>query len=68
MGVKKMTKFETAIIKRIDIFLKLFSNFLVIKTIESNTVKSLTDKQLETITPVATDKLKTINENIKTYS
>tara|TARA_R100000544_G_C2190933_1_gene41650 strand:+ start:222 stop:428 length:207 start_codon:yes stop_codon:yes gene_type:complete len=68
MEVKKMTKFETAIIKRIDIFLKLFSNFLVIKTIESNTVKSLTDKQLETITPVATDKLKTINENIKTYS
>ena len=66
--LKKMTKFETAIIKRIDIFLKLFSNFLVIKTIESNTVKSLTDKQLETITPVATDKLKTINENIKTYS
>jgi hypothetical protein len=63
-----MTKFETAIIKRIDIFLKMFSNFLVIKTIESNTVKSLTDKQLETITPVATDKLKTINENIKTYS
>jgi len=63
-----MNKFETAIIKRIDIFLKLFSNFLVIKTIESNTVKSLTDKQLETITPVATDKLKTINENIKTYS
>ena len=66
--LKKMTKFETAIIKRIDIFLKLFSNFLIIKTIESNTVKSLTDKQLETITPVATDKLKTINENIKTYS
>jgi len=63
-----MSKFETAILKRIDIFLKLFSNFLVIKTIESNTVKSLTDKQLETITPVATDKLKTINENIKTYS
>ena len=63
-----MTKFETAIIKRIDIFLKMFSNFLVIKTIESKTVKTLTDKQLETITPVATDKLKTINENIKTYS
>ena len=60
-----MSTFEKAIIKRIDIFLKLFSNFLVIKTIESNTVKSLTDKQLETITPVATDKLKTINENIK---
>ena len=63
-----MSTFEKAILKRIDIFLKLFSNFLVIKTIESNTVKSLTDKQLETITPVATDKLKAINENIKTYS
>ena len=63
-----MSTFEKAILKRIDVFLKLFSNFLVIKTIESNTVKSLTDKQLETITPVATDKLKTINENIKTYS
>ena len=59
-----MTKFETAIIKRIDIFLKMFSNFLVIKTIESNTVKTLTDKQLETITPVATDKIKSIHKNI----
>ena len=59
-----MSTFEKAIIKRIDIFLKMFSNFLVIKTIESKTVKTLTDKQLETITPVATDKLKTINKNI----
>ena len=62
--LKKMTKFETAILKRIDIFLKLFSNFLVIKTIESNTVKSLTDKQLESITPIATDKIKSIHKNI----
>ena len=59
-----MTKFEKAIIKRIDMFLKMFSNFLVIKTIESNTVKTLTDKQLETITPVATDKIKSIHKNI----
>ena len=35
-----MTKFEKAILKRIDNFLKLFSNFLVIKTIESNDVKT----------------------------
>ena len=59
-----MTKFEKAILKRIDIFLKLFSNFLVIKTIESNVVKTLTDKDLETITPIATEKLKTMNKNI----
>ena len=59
-----MTKFEKTIIKRIDMFLKMFSNFLVIKTIESNTVKTLTDKQLESITPVATDKIKSIHKNI----
>ena len=59
-----MTKFETAILKRLDIFLKLFSNYLVIKTIESKVVKTLTDKEIETITPIATDKIKTIHKNI----
>lgn len=59
-----MTTFQKAIIKRLDMFLKMFSNYLVIKTIESNVVKTLTDKQLETITPVATDKLKTMNRSI----
>ena len=59
-----MTKFERAILKRVDIFLKLFSNFLVIKTIESNVVKTLTDKDIATITPIATEKLKTMNKNI----
>jgi hypothetical protein len=59
-----MSKFEKAILKRIDIFLKLFSNYLVIKTIESKTVKTLTDKEIQSITPIVNDKLKTINENI----
>ena len=59
-----MTKFEKAILKRIDIFLKLFSNFLVIKTIESKVVKTLSDKDLKTITPIATNTLKTMNKNI----
>ena len=59
-----MTTFQKAIIKRLDMFLKMFSNYLVIKTIESTVVKTLTDKQLETITPVATDKLKTMNKSI----
>ena len=59
-----MTTFQKAIIKRLDMFLKMFSNYLVIKTIESSVVKTLTDKQLETITPVATDKLKTMNRSI----
>jgi hypothetical protein len=59
-----MTTFEKAILKRLDIFLKLFSNYLVIKTIESNVVKTLTDKQIETVVPIATNKLKTMNRNI----
>ncbi len=59
-----MTTFEKAILKRLDIFLKLFSNYLVIKTIESDVVKTLTDKQIETVVPIATDKLKTMNRNI----
>lgn len=59
-----MTTFQKAIIKRLDMFLKMFSNYLVIKTIESNVVKTLTDKQLETITPIATDKLNTMNRSI----
>jgi|TARA_R100001015_G_scaffold12885_2_gene5604 hypothetical protein len=59
-----MSKFEKAILKRIDIFLKLFSNYLVIKTIESKTVKTLTDKEIESITPIVNNKIKTINESI----
>jgi hypothetical protein len=59
-----MTTFEKAILKRLDIFLKLFSNYLVIRTIESDVVKTLTDKQIETVVPIATDKLKTMNKNI----
>ena len=59
-----MTKFERAILKRIDIFLKLFSNFLVSYTIESKVVKTLSDKDLKTITPIATNTLKTMNKNI----
>ena len=38
-----MTTFQKAIIKRLDMFLKMFSNYLVIKTIESSVVKTLTD-------------------------
>ena len=33
-------------------------------TIESDVVKTLTDKQIETVVPIATDKLKTMNKNI----
>lgn len=63
MGVKKMTIFQKAILKRIDIFLKMFSNYLVIKTLDSS-VKKLTDEHIEKIVPIVSSKLKTMNKNI----
>ena len=50
--------------KQLEISNKIASSKLVIDTIESNTIKSLTDKQLESITPIATDKIKSIHKNI----
>jgi hypothetical protein len=63
MRVKKMTTFQKAILKRIDIFLKMFSNYLVIKTLDSS-VKKLTDEHIEKIVPIVSSKLKTMNKNI----
>ena len=67
MGVKKMKqliKVLEKISKQLEISNKIASSKLVIDTIESNTIKSLTDKQLESITPIATDKIKSIHKNI----
>ena len=58
-----MTTFQKAILKRIDIFLKMFSNYLVIKTLDSS-VKKLTDEHIEKIVPIVSNKLKTMNKNI----
>ena len=50
--------------KQLEISNKIASSKLVIDTIESNTLKTLTDKQIESITPVASDKIKSIHKNI----
>ena len=55
-----MTTFQKAVLKRIDIFLKMFSNYLVIKTLDSS-VKKLTDEHIEKIVPIVSSKLKTIS-------
>ena len=43
---------------------KINSSKLIADTIGIENVKSLTDKQLESITPIATDKINSIHKNI----
>ena len=62
--MKQLIKVLKGIREELKIANKISSSKLVIDTIESNTIKSLTDKQLESITPIATDKIKSIHKNI----
>ena len=62
--MKQLIKVLKEISKQLEISNKIASSKLVIDTIESNTIKSLTDKQIESITPIATDKIKSIHKNI----
>ena len=62
--MKQLIKVLEKINKQLEISNKIASSKLVIDTIESNTIKSLTDKLLESITPIATDKIKSIHKNI----
>jgi len=64
LKMKQLIKVLEKINKQLEISNKIASSKLVIDTIESNTLKTLTDKQLESITPVATDKIKSIHKNI----
>ena len=53
-----------AIREELKIANKINSSILIADTIGIENVKRLTDKQLESITPIATDKIKTIHKNI----
>ena len=67
MGVKKMKqliKVLKEIKEELKIANKINSSKLIANTIGSETVKTLTDKQLKSITPIATDKIKTIHSSI----
>ena len=59
----KMSIFQKAILKRIDIFLKMFSNLLIILTNESS-FKSKTNKEINVVVPKINEVVKTINKNI----
>ena len=66
MGVKmkQLISVLKGIREELKIANKISSSKLIADTIGIDNVKSLTDKQLESITPIATDKIKTIHKNI----
>ena len=58
-----MTLFQKAILKRIDLFLKMFSNILIILTNESS-FKKKTNKEIDQIVPELNKLSGRINKNI----
>ena len=58
-----MSIFQKAILKRIDIFLKMFSNLLIILTNESS-FKSKTNNEIDVVVPELNKKSARINKNI----
>ena len=61
-----MSEYQKAILKRIDIFLKMFSNLLIILTNESS-FKSKTNNEIDIIIPELNKKSERINKNITKY-
>ena len=60
-----MSIFQKAILKRIDMFLKMFSNLLIILTNESS-FKSKTNKEIDILIPELNKISNKINKNINT--
>ena len=58
-----MNEYQKAILKRIDIFLKMFSNLLIILTNESS-FKSKTNNQIDIVVPELNKVSARINKNI----
>ena len=58
-----MNEYQKAILKRIDIFLKMFSNLLIILTNESS-FKSKTNNQIDIVVPELNKVSKRINKNM----
>ena len=61
-----MNKYQKAILKRIDIFLKMFSNLLIILTNESSFNKK-TNNEIDIVVPELNKKSERINKNITKY-
>ena len=61
-----MSIFQKAILKRIDIFLKMFSNLLIVITNESSFNKK-TNNEIDIVVPELNKKSERINKNITKY-
>ena len=61
-----MNEYQKAIIKRIDIFLKMFSNLLIVITNESSFNKK-TNNEIDIVVPELNKKSERINKNITKY-
>ena len=61
-----MNEYQKAILKRIDMFLKMFSNLLIILTNESS-FKSKTNNQIDIVVPELNKLSERINKNITKY-
>ena len=61
-----MSEYQKAIIKRIDIFLKMFSNLLIVITNESSFNKK-TNNEIDIVVPELNKKSERINKNITKY-
>ena len=55
---------EKKIHKQLKISNEIASSKLVMETIENDTIKTLTDKQIESITPIATSKINSIYRKV----
>ena len=62
--MKQLISVLKAIREELKIANKINSSKLIFDTIGIDTLKTLTDKQIESITPVATKKINSINKNI----
>jgi len=61
-----MNEYQKAILKRIDIFLKMFSNLLIVITNESSFNKK-TNNEIDIVVPELNKKSERINKNITKY-
>ena len=61
-----MSEYQKAILKRIDIFLKMFSNLLIVITNESSFNKK-TNNEIDIVVPELNKKSERINKNITKY-
>ena len=61
-----MNEYQKAILKRIDIFLKMFSNLLIVITNESSFNKK-TNNEIDIVVPELNKKSERINKNIIKY-